>query len=96
MTFTHFSQRLEIARTIRYIHSMAIALFSRIIEPKRFGLDSNLRGRAKVLFIGLFAWWPREVSIYGHENSDHLAESTYESNITTFADLFHSICFGLQ
>ncbi|KIL57826.1 hypothetical protein M378DRAFT_15979 [Amanita muscaria Koide BX008] len=52
--FTRIRVMLEIARTIRYIHSMDIALFSRVIELKRFALDSNLR--AKVLSIGLFAY----------------------------------------
>ncbi|KIL56149.1 hypothetical protein M378DRAFT_172959, partial [Amanita muscaria Koide BX008] len=70
---------------------MDIALFSDCIKSKYFFLNSNLR--AKFEFIGLFAWWSREALIYGHENEYLFTECTYESNISAFADLFHSVCF---
>ncbi|KAM6499339.1 hypothetical protein JOM56_004847 [Amanita muscaria] len=83
---------LEVARTIRYIHSMDVALLSDRIQSEYFFLNSNLR--AKFEFIGLFTWWVREASIYGHESSRILAVCTYESNTSAFGLLFHEVCFG--
>ncbi|KIL60402.1 hypothetical protein M378DRAFT_168130 [Amanita muscaria Koide BX008] len=82
---------LEIARSIRYIHSIDIALYSDDINiaSKYLFLDSNLR--AKFMFRGLFSWWSREASIYGHEDNDLLAKCTYDANISAFADLFDKI-----
>ncbi|KIL59140.1 hypothetical protein M378DRAFT_169646 [Amanita muscaria Koide BX008] len=80
---------LEVARTIRYIHSMDVALFSGCVESKYFFLDSNLS--AKFEFIGLFAWWVTEASIYCHEEYSILVGCTYESNTSAFARLFQSV-----
>ncbi|KIL58351.1 hypothetical protein M378DRAFT_319430 [Amanita muscaria Koide BX008] len=80
---------LEVARTIRYIHSMDIVLDSGFIELDFIYLDSNRR--AKVTFIGSFAWWSKEASMYSYE--DDLSGFTYESNISAFGGLFHSVCF---
>ncbi|KIL60406.1 hypothetical protein M378DRAFT_168138 [Amanita muscaria Koide BX008] len=83
---------LEIARIIRYIHSMDIALYSNdMTSRKRFFLDSNLH--AKIMFRGLFARWSREVLTYGHENNRLLTECTYEANIFAFSNLFYEVCF---
>ncbi|KAM6499341.1 hypothetical protein JOM56_004849 [Amanita muscaria] len=81
---------LEIGRTVRYIHSMDIALYSDYKSEYIF-LDSNLH--AKFMFRGLFAWWSREASIYGHERKHLFTECTYEANISAFADLFDKVCF---
>ncbi|KIL60410.1 hypothetical protein M378DRAFT_168146 [Amanita muscaria Koide BX008] len=84
---------LEIARSIRYIHSMDIALYSNdMTSRKGFFLDSNLR--AKFMFRGLFAWWSREVSIHSQENNRLFTECTYEANISAFSNLFDEVCFG--
>ncbi|KIL55450.1 hypothetical protein M378DRAFT_17932 [Amanita muscaria Koide BX008] len=84
---TRIRVMLEIARIIRYIHSMDIALLA--IDSGVFVLDSNLR--AKILLGGLSTWWGSEARIYGHEDTRSL--QTYESNISDFAVLFHSVCF---
>ncbi|KIL56076.1 hypothetical protein M378DRAFT_166538, partial [Amanita muscaria Koide BX008] len=99
---------LEVARTIRYIHSLDVALWSACIQSvgdlshfqrvllqpfiyqELFFLDSNFR--VKFEFTGLFTWWQREASIYGHEY-DYLTDYTYESNISAFGHLFHEVCF---
>ncbi|KIL56546.1 hypothetical protein M378DRAFT_466377 [Amanita muscaria Koide BX008] len=70
---------------------MDVALDSDCIKSESFFLNSNLC--AKFEFIGLFAWWVREASIYRHEYA-FLTDYTYESNITAFARLFHQVCFG--
>ncbi|KAM6491621.1 hypothetical protein JOM56_013013 [Amanita muscaria] len=84
---TRIRVMLEIARIIRYIHSMDIALLA--IDSGVFVLDSNLR--AKILFGGLFTWWGSEARTYGHEDTCSLQK--YESNISDFAVLFRSVCF---
>ncbi|KIL63747.1 hypothetical protein M378DRAFT_656802 [Amanita muscaria Koide BX008] len=86
---TRIQVMLEVARTIRYIHSMNIALYSHFIRLVHLFVDSNLRTR--VLFFGLFAWWHREASTYGYEDPVLLANCTYESNVSTFGDLLHSV-----
>ncbi|KIL63733.1 hypothetical protein M378DRAFT_656575 [Amanita muscaria Koide BX008] len=88
---TRIRVMLEVARTIRYIHSMDIVLYSHFIRSGHLFLDSNLR--TKILFFGLFAWWHREASIYGYEDSGLLGECTYESNIFAFGKLFRLVCF---
>ncbi|KIL61761.1 hypothetical protein M378DRAFT_166556, partial [Amanita muscaria Koide BX008] len=88
--FTDFLQILEVARIIRYIHSMDVALDSVRIKSRYFFLNSNLR--AKFEFTGLFAWWVREALIYGHESA-RLTDYTYESNISAFASLFSEVRF---
>ncbi|KIL60421.1 hypothetical protein M378DRAFT_920865 [Amanita muscaria Koide BX008] len=83
---------LEIARSMRYIHSMDVALYSGDMKSRKIlFLDSNLC--AKFIFRGLFAWWPMEASIYGHESNRLLTECTYEANISAFAYLFDEVCF---
>ncbi|KIL57329.1 hypothetical protein M378DRAFT_395786 [Amanita muscaria Koide BX008] len=89
--FTSFLQMLEIVRTIRYIHSMGVVLHSRVLKIEYFTLDSDFH--AKILFTGYFAWWVRE-AVYDDELSLLVANCTYPSNISAFAELFHEVCFG--
>ncbi|KIL57941.1 hypothetical protein M378DRAFT_15901 [Amanita muscaria Koide BX008] len=89
---TRIRVMLEIARCIRYIHSMDIALYSYDMRSEYFFLDSNLS--AKFMFQGLFVWWSREASIYDHENKGFLSECTYRANISAFANLFDEVCFN--
>ncbi|KIL60384.1 hypothetical protein M378DRAFT_919205 [Amanita muscaria Koide BX008] len=85
---TRIRVMLEIARIIRYIHFMNIALSSNVINTESIVvfLDSNLR--AKIMFQGLFAWWSREASSYGHER---FIPCTYEANVSAFANLFDKV-----
>ncbi|KAM6491571.1 hypothetical protein JOM56_012963 [Amanita muscaria] len=77
---------LEIAKIIRYIHSMYIVLYSRSIAMGNFVLDSNFH--AKFMFRDPFSWWPTDTS-----NSNSLVECAYEANISAFANLFNKMCF---
>ncbi|KIL59238.1 hypothetical protein M378DRAFT_1013927 [Amanita muscaria Koide BX008] len=78
---------LEVARTIRYIHSVkdVAVLSSGVIDPRFITLDSDLR--AKVMFSGYFTW---QKSVFGLDN---LAAFTSESNIAAFGFLFQKVCF---
>ncbi|KIL60412.1 hypothetical protein M378DRAFT_920208 [Amanita muscaria Koide BX008] len=84
---------LEIAKSIRYIHSMDIILYSPDIKIalQYLFLDSDLH--AKIMFEGVFAWWSMEALIYDYEDKDLLTKCTYEASISTFANLFDKVCF---
>ncbi|KIL57938.1 hypothetical protein M378DRAFT_356572 [Amanita muscaria Koide BX008] len=43
------------------------------------------------MFQGLFAWWSREASSYGHER---FIPCTYGANVSAFANLFDKVCFA--
>ncbi|KIL60403.1 hypothetical protein M378DRAFT_168132 [Amanita muscaria Koide BX008] len=86
---TRIRVMLEIARVIRYIHSMDIALYCSDSTSEYF-LDSNLR--VKIMFRGLFVWWSMEASIYGHDDEPLFTECTFEANISAFAKLFDKVC----
>jgi hypothetical protein len=68
--------------------SFSMSLPQPRIYQNQFFLDAKLRAKSE--FIGFFAWWPMEASIYGHE-STYLTEDTYESNISAFARLFQEV-----
>ncbi|KIL60389.1 hypothetical protein M378DRAFT_919280 [Amanita muscaria Koide BX008] len=92
---TRMRVMFEIARIIRYIHSMGIALYAGSIELGCFFLDSNFR--VKIKFMGLFTWCVREATICGRTDSvlwPPRTPCTCESNISDFAMLFHRVCFG--
>ncbi|KIL63756.1 hypothetical protein M378DRAFT_657388 [Amanita muscaria Koide BX008] len=61
---TRIRVMLEVARAIRYLHSMDIvtALDSLVIQPEYFTLDSNLH--AQIMFRGFFEWQIREKLIF--------------------------------
>ncbi|KAM6499590.1 hypothetical protein JOM56_005098 [Amanita muscaria] len=88
---TRIRVMLEIARTIRYVHSMKVvtALGSTVIHSRYFALDSDLR--ARIMFRGAFAWQIREKLILSSKRV--AADFTYESNISAFAHLFYEVCF---
>ncbi|KIL58832.1 hypothetical protein M378DRAFT_170104 [Amanita muscaria Koide BX008] len=86
---TRIRLMVEVARTIRYIHSMDIILDTDFIQSVSFFyLDSNLR--AKVRFIGSFARLSKEASMYYHEYH-RFSGLTYEDNISAFGLLFDSV-----
>ncbi|KIL61243.1 hypothetical protein M378DRAFT_864823 [Amanita muscaria Koide BX008] len=80
---------LEVAKAVRYFHSMGIVLHD-YVDSDDIYLDSKFHARFR--FLGLTAHYVN-VTPHSHLGPFYLS---YEANIFLFGCLFYEICFNLE
>ncbi|KAM6491525.1 hypothetical protein JOM56_013094 [Amanita muscaria] len=86
---TYFPQMFEVAKAVRYFHSMGIVLHDYVDSDYIF-LDSEFH--AKFRFLGLISHCANVTPIW-HYNEQRISP---EANVFLFGCLFYEMCFSVK